>query len=127
MASDLIRMLLTRSDASGSKSTVLKSLTWFIGLILATLVALALKDAAMWILILIATLLVSAVILFFYVYVYCLKHNPDALRSEGYSIKKMAIEKGFYGDNQSGEFLDEGERTIHRGRLDRGSSSPDSK
>lgn len=29
-------------------------------------------------------------------------HNPDALRSESYSLSKMAIERGLVGDSISG-------------------------
>ena len=35
-------------------------------------------------------------------YVYCLVTDRDALRSETYTIQKMAIEKGFVGDSLTG-------------------------
>jgi hypothetical protein len=41
--------------------------------------------------------------LYLIAYLYCLFNDRDALRSETYSIQKMAIEKGFVGDDLSGE------------------------
>lgn len=35
-------------------------------------------------------------------YIYCLATDKDALRSETYTIQKMAIEKGFVGDSLIG-------------------------
>ncbi len=35
-------------------------------------------------------------------YAFCLFSNPDALRSEKYTLHKMAIEHGLYGDNVTG-------------------------
>ena len=65
-----IRELLSRSDASGSKSTILKPLTWFLALII--------------------------------VYIYCLINDRDSLRSEKFTIQKLAIEKGIMGDDVTG-------------------------
>ena len=38
-------------------------------------------------------------ILFLFAYVFCLLKDRDALRSEKFSIRKMEIERGIYGDN----------------------------
>jgi len=38
-------------------------------------------------------------LVFFGAYLYCLFADRDALRSETYSIQKLAIEKGFIGDS----------------------------
>ena len=42
--------------------------------------------------------------LFVGAYIYCLFHDREALRSETYSIQKLAIEKGFLGDSVTGMF-----------------------
>lgn len=35
-------------------------------------------------------------------YIYFMRRDPDALRSESYSLQKLAIEKGIFGDNLVG-------------------------
>jgi hypothetical protein len=55
-----------------------------------------------WLIILLAVILVFAFILFFIAYGYCLIKDRDALRSETYSIQKMAIERGIIGDSSTG-------------------------
>lgn len=94
-----IKELFERSDASGSKSTILKPLTWFLSLVIGGLILLIELGAPNWIIILFAIIISIAILLFFFAYVYCLFKDRDALRSEKYSIQKMAIEKGIVGDN----------------------------
>ena len=38
---------------------------------------------------------------FIFAFVYCLLNDRDALRSEKFSLRKMEIEKGLYGDSDS--------------------------
>jgi hypothetical protein len=44
-------------------------------------------------------------VVFLAAYVFLLIKNPDALRSEEFSLSKMALEKGLIGDTTSG-FVD---------------------
>ena len=37
-----------------------------------------------------------------YVYVHFMKTDPDALRSERYSLRKLELQKGLIGDNRTG-------------------------
>jgi len=101
----MIHQLFQKSDASGSKSTILKPLTWFISLLLAAIIALSYTKANSWLIVFLVILISIAFIVFIMAYIYCLFKNPDALRSETFSIQKMAIEKGVFGDNISGTFL----------------------
>ena len=39
---------------------------------------------------------------FFFVYIYCLINDRDSLRSEKFTIQKLAIEKGIMGDDVTG-------------------------
>ena len=94
-----IKELFERSDASGSKSTILKPLTWFLSLVIGGLILLIKLGAPNWTIVLFAIIVCIAILLFFFAYVYCLFKDRDALRSEKYSIQKMAIEKGIIGDN----------------------------
>jgi hypothetical protein len=49
-----------------------------------------------------AILTASGFLLYIAAYGYCLVNDRDALRSETYSIQKLAIEKGYIGDSTVG-------------------------
>lgn len=49
-----------------------------------------------------AVMLILVLLLFLSSYVYFMRTNPDALRSEQFSLSKLAIEKGLIGDTLSG-------------------------
>ena len=102
MQLNLIRQLLQTSDASGSKSTILKPLTWLLSILIGGICALLYAKAPDWILILLSVTFALTIILLFGAYVYCLINDKDALRSETYSIQKMAIERGVIGDSSTG-------------------------
>jgi hypothetical protein len=95
-------MLKEQMNATLSRSDVLKPLAWLIGILALSIALFLYAKAPGW---LVATLGVSfivAIFLYFACYLYCLMNDRDALRSEKYSINKMAIEHGVYGDNNSG-------------------------
>ena len=45
---------------------------------------------------------IGAVIVYILAYIYLLFHDRDALRSEKYSLQKLAIERGLVGDSETG-------------------------
>ena len=47
-------------------------------------------------------LLSIGVLIYFFSYIKCLFSNPENLRSEKFHIRKMELEHGFYGDDQTG-------------------------
>jgi hypothetical protein len=99
---DILRAILQQASAQGTKSTVLNPLGWFLG-ILATLILGCLKlNAPLWVLVVFVVMLVLAGLLYFAAYAFCLFKNPEVLRSERYSIQKLAIESGYLGDNLVG-------------------------
>lgn len=102
MTVNIIKELLEKSDASGSKSTILKPLTWLLSVLIAGLFVLFKADAPSWMIVFFVVLISIIVLLFLFAYIYCLFRDRDALRSEKFSIQKMAIEKGIYGDNITG-------------------------
>lgn len=102
----MIKELLNKSDASGSKSTILKPLTWFISIIIAGIVLLIKIGSPAWLIIMFSIIMGLSILIFFFAYVYCLFTDKDAIRSEKYSIQKLAIEKGLYGDSVSGIFIE---------------------
>ena len=67
-------------------------------------VGLVLAEVPAWFVILMAVFLTLSVLTYLGTYLYCLFNNPDALRSETYTIRKMAIERGLIGDDVSGIF-----------------------
>lgn len=88
--------------ASGSRSTVLKPLGWLIALTLAGAIGAFRLAAPTWFANTLGGLCVLAIVLYFAAYVYFALTDKDSLRSEKYSIQKMAIQKGFIGDDQFG-------------------------
>jgi hypothetical protein len=73
-----------------------------IGLLLSALASLVLGEAPSWLLISVGLALAVVLVVFLGAYLYLLLRNPDALRSEHFSLSKMAIEKGLVGDNVQG-------------------------
>ena len=104
MAIDIVRALFQQASAQGSRSTVLRPLGWLASICAGSLIALVEFKAAIWLLILFAIFLSVTVALYLWAYVYCLLTDKEALRTEKYSIQKMAIEKGYYGDSTVGTF-----------------------
>ena len=98
-----IRELLSRSDASGSKSTILKPLTWFLALIIGGILTLLKFGSPIWLTIMLAVIFCLGVAVFFFVYIYCLINDRDSLRSElstikgGWNMKKRFVV--CYSDN----------------------------
>ena len=107
---------MSHSDASGSRSTILKPLTWLLGILLATLLAAFRFGAPQWFCYLLAGIAILAVLLFFFAYGFCLFKDRDALRSERFSLRKMEIEKGLYGDSDLG-LIQRSERETVKGHL----------
>jgi Na+/pantothenate symporter len=113
MTYNIIRELLHKSDASGSRSTILKPLTWFISLVIGGIILLIKIDSPNWIVIMFSIIMAFSIFVFFFAYVYCLFTDKDAIRSEKYSIQKLAIEKGLYGDSTSGIILDNNRKPLN--------------
>jgi hypothetical protein len=102
----LIRAFLDQATAQGSRSTILRPLGWLIAICAsATLGAVEFK-APTWLTVLFGACAGLGVLLYLGAYIYCLATGKeDLLRSETYSIQKLAIEKGgFVGDSVAGVF-----------------------
>jgi hypothetical protein len=59
-------------------------------------------QAPTWLSIVFATFTGLPILLFLAAYIFFMIRDPEALRSERYSIQKMAIEKGLIGDDLHG-------------------------
>ena len=102
MDPNLIKMFLEQATAKGSRSTVLKPLYMMMAVCIAGIFATFHFSFPVWCSYLFAFFIVLTMSLYLFSYIYCLYKHPDALRSETYSIQKLAIQKGFVGDDQTG-------------------------
>ena len=73
-----------------------------LALVIAALLSSIPLNAPDWVLILLGVSSVVVLVLEVVVYVYLLFNDPDALRSERFTIEKMRIERGLMGDTVSG-------------------------
>jgi hypothetical protein len=99
---DILTTLLQHGLATSARSTVLRPLGWLVGLIgLVTLGCFQVR-APLWLgeTFGISTLVVA--LLYLIAYCYFAWTDKDALRTERFTIQKMAIQKGFIGDDITG-------------------------
>jgi hypothetical protein len=100
----LVSMLKEQMNATLSRSDVLKPIAWLIGILTLATALFMYAKAPDWLIILMGISLLIAIFLYFFSYIYCLFNDRDALRSEKYSLNKMAIQQGIFGDSTSGTF-----------------------
>jgi len=101
---NMMAAFFQKATAQGSRSTVLKPLAWLIALCLSAILGALKWNSPLWLLTIFAICATLSIALYLGTYVYCLRKNPDLLRSETYLIQKQVIEKGFVGDNVTGVF-----------------------
>lgn len=99
---EIIHAILSRATASGSRSTALQPMVWLTGFVSLGFVAALKMQSPQWSLILLGVLLGVCVSTFIISYAYYAAKNPDALRSEKFTLSKMAIEKNLIGDDKAG-------------------------
>lgn len=87
-----------------SRSDVLKPLAWLITILISATIMLTYVKAPENLIYLSFGLAGVTTLLYFFAYVFCLLKDRDALRSEKYSLNKMAIEHGLLGDSNTGVF-----------------------
>jgi hypothetical protein len=85
-----------------SRSSVLNPLQWLTVILAASLLTAMAFHLPPWVGITITVFLAATVLLLLSAYIFFMQRNPDALRSEKYSLQKMAIEKGLVGDDIAG-------------------------
>lgn len=105
----LINALLQQASASGTKSTALKPLGWMLAILLSGTMTSFYINTPQWLGLTLLVLSVITFLLYFYAYVYFMHNDRDALRSEKYSLEKMAIQRGLIGDDISGVLSEGGE------------------
>lgn len=102
MPIDQIISWFQRGSIQGSKSTALAPLLWTIGILSTAVVGCSRADSPGWIvggLLALLGLLVIGLLGFFGFFAY---KNPDALRSEHFTLTKMALQQSMIGDDLAG-------------------------
>ena len=94
--------LLQQANIGQSRSSVLNPLQWMLVILVFGIGICLLFHAPTWLVVLFAVMVALALALFLLAYVYFARVNPDALRSEQFSLSKLAIEKGLLGDSLAG-------------------------
>lgn len=106
MVMDWVRASLQAgTEESKSRSDVLKTLVWPLGLSLAATAAAGVSTGfggPSWLPVVPGSLSVLFGVLYALGFAYFAVRNPDELRSESYTLRKMAIEKGLLGDSTFG-------------------------
>jgi hypothetical protein len=97
-------MLREQVNATAWRSDVLKPLAWLIAMLVLLVAMLAFAKAPEWLLTWVSLTLLGTIILYALSYAICFFIDRDALRSEGYSLNKMAIEHKLIGDSSAGMF-----------------------
>lgn len=100
----------SEASAKGARSTALHALQWVIGMVLVAMTLMHFAGAPFWLLVTLILILGVFLLVFLGAYIYLLIRNPDALRSEQFTLSKIALEKGLVGDSVHGLF--EYEKTI---------------
>jgi len=99
---EYFRSLLQQAKIGYSRSSALNPVLWVFVISTAALIGSWGLRAPTWILILFGSFSSLTMILFGFSFVFFVFKDPDALRSEKYSLSKMAIEKGLLGDDIKG-------------------------
>jgi hypothetical protein len=102
MAIEFFRSFLQQANATGTRSTALTDLRWFAALVLSALLISIKFNAPAWILYSLFVLLGIVSLVYLAAYIFFAICDRDALRSEKFTLSKMAIEKSITGDNLSG-------------------------
>ena len=102
MTTQLFRQFFEGASTKEVRSTALHSLQWGMGLLLSGIPVALFAGSPKWLLIVLASCLGIMFLTFIGSYLFLLAKDRDALRSEQFSLSKMAMEKGLIGDNVTG-------------------------
>ena len=104
LMADELYQILQQALQRNTKSTVLRPLSWLVGLLLTATIFASRFGMDKWLVVMLAVLDCLAIILYFAAYIFFGHKDPDLLRSEKFTIQKMAIQHGLIGDDISGMF-----------------------
>jgi len=101
---EYFRSLFQHAKIGYSRTSALNPVQWVFAISTGGLLGSLGVHAPAWILILFGSFSSLTLILFGFSYIFFIFRDPDALRSEKYSLSKLAIEKGLVGDDIKGLF-----------------------
>jgi hypothetical protein len=101
---EIASRLLQQGIHSGSRSTVVTMLGWMAATLASCMIATVTFHAPDWMQVFVAVMFGADFATFLGTHIYFALVNPDALRSERFSIQKMAIQHRLVGDSVSGLF-----------------------
>jgi hypothetical protein len=99
---NFFKSAFSESSAKAARTTALHSLQWMVFILLSGLSSSVLLGAEGWVKIAIGVGIGAVLLVYLASHLYLLLKNPDALRSEQYSLQKLAMEKGLMGDSLRG-------------------------
>lgn len=99
---ELIRSLFQQASAQGSKSTALNPLGWAFATVLSALIGAHVASATESVTTLLSIFASLILAVFLFAYIYFMLKKPDYLRSEKFTLSKMAIERSVVGDSLKG-------------------------
>src|SRR5690348_2400583 len=99
---ELIRSFLQQASVHGSRSTVLNPLIWALGTTFSAILVSIYGNAPFWLTVVLTIFGGLILLVFLGAYLYCLVSDRDALRSEKFTLSKMAIERSVTGDTLKG-------------------------
>jgi hypothetical protein len=99
---ELVRSLLQQASAQGSRSTAINPITWAFATVLSAVLGSIAVHAPASITIALSVFAGVLLVTFIFAYVYLLINDRDALRSERFTLSKMAIERSLTGDSLKG-------------------------
>ena len=99
---EVLTQLVQHGAYRGSRATVLGTLIWVLALLVGGLVGSVSTGAPEWVQVLFGVMLAADFVAILVAFAYFAARAPDALRSERFSIQKIAIERGIYGDSGTG-------------------------
>ncbi len=102
MKDTISRLIAQAGSIVSSRSSALVPLHWKLLILGTVVVVLVMLHAPTWLLICFAALAVITALQSNYSYDYFMRAKPEELRSEKHAITKYAIDKGLYGDSDSG-------------------------
>lgn len=98
----IIRAFMQQASAQGARSTALNPLLWSLGSLLSALMVSVHLRGDLWLVATTAAMVGANLLVLLFSYLYLLTRDRDALRSERFTLSKMAIEKSLTGDTLSG-------------------------
>jgi len=98
MDSLIARIALGKNN--GSRSTVLHSGLWLVGLFLTSFIFVSKSEDKFVIIVFIIIISIIILVILFLLVYFSIK-NPDYLRSEKFQTDRIAMENGYYGDSNN--------------------------